>query len=191
MNFSLNWHYSLVTYRFSHIEDALKHDSKATNEVVWLDAKRESKVTNMVEEYVEISSDKILEDELAEKFGGGIQSRKFGIEIMRSDRLPILSHKRFVAFKNLLHLELLDRMNTWKGKGLFEFLEFSPNLQTLVTFKVSKEVWFLMEEVPSCVVYQLKGFKVLDFDDESSLFEMVTYILNNATTLDKLTISTS
>ncbi|KAL4347520.1 hypothetical protein GQ457_17G027630 [Hibiscus cannabinus] len=105
--------------------------------------------------------------------------------------LPILSHKRFVAFQNLLHLELLDRMNTWKRKGLFEFLEFSPNLQTLVTFKVSKEVWFLMEEVPSCVVYQLKEFKVLDFDDKSSLFEMVTYILNNATALDKLTISTS
>ncbi|KAK9033997.1 hypothetical protein V6N11_050176 [Hibiscus sabdariffa] len=486
MNFSLNWHYSLVTYRFCHIEDALKHDSKATNEVVWLDAKRESKVTNMVEEYVEIISDKILEDELAEKFGGGIQSRKFGIEIMRSDRVAlkvyssfnfkfsnpwgqgsfgvegnvitqcdvrgeirmalrlkrnigmhtkmvsyststgacnyakifdpggsfivtttmtvvvqqctrgefqrieyigtstqhkkieyarnlsdsILSHilsslpikdavstsilstrwrhlyaymgriEQFrlnlinilrisdshvcgwisvalwrgvkdidlvfgrwpshftmlptallftsmslvrlklgfpyvmvvpihvclpclntlvlqsvvfeddgsvtrllsslvyfkylgfiannysmgnmpslvtadinISFRNIVREIInhgqclvglfeglgnlksrngeLSKMNTWKGKGIFEFLEFSPNLQTLVTFKVSKEVWFPMEEVPSCVVYQLKGFKVLDFDDESSLFEMVTYILNNAIALDKLTISTS
>ncbi|KAK8538460.1 hypothetical protein V6N13_134139 [Hibiscus sabdariffa] len=96
------------------------------------------------------------------------------------EALPILSHKRFVAFQNLLHLEIFDRLNTWKGKGLFEFLEFSPNLQTLVTCKVSNEVSFPMEGVPSCIVYQLKEFKVIDFDDESSLFEMVTYILNNA-----------
>ncbi|KAK8659540.1 hypothetical protein V6N13_029740 [Hibiscus sabdariffa] len=422
MNFSLNWHYSLVTYRFCHIEDALKHDSKATNEVVWLDAKRESKVTNMVEEYVEIISDKILEDELAEKFGGGIQSRKWklysdnyndsGCATMYERRISknrvyrninaaqenricpvgqyklgctirirdrgnycnlsdsILSHilsslpikdavstsilstrwrhlyaymgriEQFrlnlinilrisdshvcgwisvalwrgvkdidlvfgrwpshftmlptallftsmslvrlklgfpyvmvvpihvclpclntlvlqsvvfeddgsvtrllsslvyfkylgfiannysmgnmpslvtadinISFRNIVREIInhgqclvglfeglgnlksrngeLSKMNTWKGKGIFEFLEFSPNLQTLVTFKVSKEVWFPMEEVPSCVVYQLKGFKVLDFDDESSLFEMVTYILNNAIALDKLTISTS
>ncbi|KAK9024652.1 hypothetical protein V6N11_004810 [Hibiscus sabdariffa] len=105
--------------------------------------------------------------------------------------LPILSHTRFVAFQKLLHLQIFDRLNTWKGKGLFEFLEFSPNLQTLVTCKVSNEVSFPMEKVPSCVVYQLKEFKVLDFDDESSLFQMVTYILNNATVLDKLTITTS
>ncbi|KAK9019072.1 hypothetical protein V6N11_034111 [Hibiscus sabdariffa] len=92
------------------------------------------------------------------------------------EALPILSHKRFAAFQNLLHLEILDRMNTWKGNGLFEFLEFSPNLQTLVTCKVSNE---------------LKEFNVLDVDDKSSLFEMVTYILNNAIVLNKLTISTS
>ncbi|KAK8490643.1 hypothetical protein V6N13_141666 [Hibiscus sabdariffa] len=105
--------------------------------------------------------------------------------------LPILSHKRFVALQNLLHLEILDRMNKWKGAGLSEFLEFLPNLQTLVTCKVSNEVWFPMEEVPSCVVYQLKECKVLDFDDESSLFKLATYILKNATVLDKLTICTS
>ncbi|GMI63712.1 hypothetical protein like AT5G53840 [Hibiscus trionum] len=88
-------------------------------------------------------------------------------------------------------LKVLNRMKTWKRMGLFKFLQFSPNLQTLVISNVSNEITFPMEKVPSCVAYQLKEFKVLDFDDESSLFKMVTYILKNAKVLNKLTICTT
>ncbi|KAL4334837.1 hypothetical protein GQ457_07G013660 [Hibiscus cannabinus] len=107
--------------------------------------------------------------------------------------LPKLSHKRFAAFQNLLRLEICQTRSPyeWNGKGLFEFLEFTPNLQSLVISKVSNQVSFPVEQVPSCVVYQLKEFKVLDFDDKSSFLKLVTYILNNATILDMLTISSS
>ncbi|KAK8486681.1 hypothetical protein V6N11_035005 [Hibiscus sabdariffa] len=120
---------------------------------------------------------------------GNVKSLRLSIY---PEALPNLSHKRFVAFQNLLHLEIFASGMKWEEMGLLEFLEFSYNLQTLVICRLPDEVWFPKGKlVPSCVVYELKEFKVIDFEDESSLFEMVTYILNNATVLEKLTVDRS
>ncbi|KAK8538462.1 hypothetical protein V6N13_134141 [Hibiscus sabdariffa] len=116
---------------------------------------------------------------------GNVKSLRLSIY---PEALPILSHKRFVAFQNLLHLEIQNCGMALKGIELLEFLEFSPILQTLVTCKLSKQESFPMEKVPSCVASQLKEWKVVGYDDQRSLFKMVTYILNNATVLEKLTI---
>ncbi|KAK8643912.1 hypothetical protein V6N13_013189 [Hibiscus sabdariffa] len=117
---------------------------------------------------------------------GNVKSLHLSID---PEALPFLSHKRFVAFQNLHHLEIDGASKKWKGKGLLEFLEFSPNLQTLVICKISNE--FSFTNVPSCVVHQLKEFKVYYFDVVSSLVNMVTYILQNATVLEKLTVYVS
>ncbi|KAE8723529.1 hypothetical protein F3Y22_tig00012370pilonHSYRG00134 [Hibiscus syriacus] len=111
---------------------------------------------------------------------------------INAEALPYLSHKSFAAFQNLLKLDIMDWRNAYRGRGILQFFEFSPNLQTLVIYKVSSnEAWLPMEKVPSCLVHQLKEFKVLDFDDQSCLFILVTYILKNAAVLEKLTICTS
>ncbi|KAK8498137.1 hypothetical protein V6N12_025783 [Hibiscus sabdariffa] len=124
---------------------------------------------------------------LDELFEGLVNVKSLRLRIY-PELLPFLSDRRFVAFQNLLHLEIHNRGMKLKGIELLEFLELSPNLQTLVTCKPSKQESFPMEKVPSCVAYQLKEWKVLDYDDQRSLFKMVTYILNNATVLEKLTI---
>ncbi|GMI63726.1 hypothetical protein like AT3G59200 [Hibiscus trionum] len=130
--------------------------------------------------------------------GNGLHEIFQGIDNVNSlqmsiypEALPSFSHKRYVAFQNLLHLQILDTRKKWKGVGLFEFLEFTPNLQSLVICTASNQVSYPVEKVPSCVVYQLKELKVLDFDDETSLFKMITYIFKNATVLKKLTVCTS
>ncbi|KAK8538465.1 hypothetical protein V6N13_141674 [Hibiscus sabdariffa] len=81
--------------------------------------------------------------------------------LISSCPLPFLSDRRFVAFQNLLHLEIHNRGMKLKGIELLEFLELSPNLQTLVTCKPSKQESFPMEKVPSCVAYQLKEWKLI------------------------------
>ncbi|KAK8643919.1 hypothetical protein V6N13_013196 [Hibiscus sabdariffa] len=125
-------------------------------------------------------------DVLDELFEGLVNVKSLRLEIV-PELLPFLSHGRFVAFQNMLHLEVHNWMKKLDG---FEFLEFSPNLQTFVMCTPPKQESFPMEKVPSCVAYQLKEWKVLHFDDESSLFKMVTYILNNATVHEKLTVCT-
>ncbi|XP_039061167.1 F-box/LRR-repeat protein At4g14096-like [Hibiscus syriacus] len=121
-----------------------------------------------------------IEEGLVEFFQqlGNVNSLHLTLE---PQALPVLSHKRFDAFGNLLRLQIVNWSNDeWEGAWLLEFLELSPNLQTLVIRKLSKQVSLPMEKVPSCVVYQLKEFKVIDFDEKSSLFNLVTYILKNA-----------
>ncbi|GMI63718.1 hypothetical protein like AT5G62970 [Hibiscus trionum] len=115
---------------------------------------------------------------------GNVKSLRLTID---PKALPFLSHKRFAAFQNLHHLEICRMCIKWNGKGLFELLEFSPNLQTLLIGEVSDEFWFLTEKVPACIVYQLKEFEV-HFDDETSVLKLVTYILKNAIVLEKLKV---
>ncbi|GMJ05188.1 hypothetical protein like AT1G78750 [Hibiscus trionum] len=123
-------------------------------------------------------------DALGELFQGIGNVKSLHLTIY-PEALPALSHKRFVAFLNLLELNIFWWITEWKGMELVEFLEFSPNLQTLI---LANEVSFPMEKVPSCLVYQLKEFKLRGYRNHSSLFEVVTYILKNATVLEKLTM---
>ncbi|KAK8556842.1 hypothetical protein V6N12_003233 [Hibiscus sabdariffa] len=123
-------------------------------------------------------------DALVELFQGICNVKSLHLSVY-PEALPVLSHKHFVAFQNLHKLNIFWWIQNWKGTGLAKFLEFSPNLQTLV---LANEVSFPMEKVPSCLVYQLKKFKLTGFKDHTSLFGMVAYILKNATVLEKLTV---
>ncbi|GMI63727.1 hypothetical protein like AT2G42730 [Hibiscus trionum] len=78
-----------------------------------------------------------------------------------------------------------------EGVGFVKVFEGIGNVKSLHLTIDLEAVWFPTEKVPSCVVDQLKEFEVIHFDDDSSLFKMVTYILKNATVLENLTVNSS
>ncbi|XVF03946.1 hypothetical protein REPUB_Repub05bG0037400 [Reevesia pubescens] len=107
------------------------------------------------------------------------------------DALRVLYHKRFLACYNLVKLEIID--NSWEPQGtsLSEFLEFLPNLETLVLRDLNYEdaVWSPPEKVPSCLLFHLKEIVFGEFHGGSRhLIEMIKYFLKNAIVLENLKI---
>ncbi|KAK9024662.1 hypothetical protein V6N11_004820 [Hibiscus sabdariffa] len=116
--------------------------------------------------------------------------------------LPCLVYFKYVAvleknnsMGNMLSLVVADTNISVGGfvgetiyhqPGLVGILEGIGNVKSLHMSICPEVVSFPVKKVPSCVVNQLKEFKVIDFDNVRSLFKMVIYILNNATLLHKL-----
>ncbi|XVF03938.1 hypothetical protein REPUB_Repub05bG0036600 [Reevesia pubescens] len=90
-----------------------------------------------------------------------------------------------------IDLDVLPVLSSVSG-----FLEFLPNLETLVLrdlvwneVKNSQDaIWSPPEKVPSCLLFHLKEIEFQGFRGHRHLIEMIKYFLKNGRVLEKLTI---
>ncbi|KAI3845405.1 hypothetical protein MKW98_029056 [Papaver atlanticum] len=100
----------------------------------------------------------------------------------------------FPTFDNLNRLEVYD-IRYLRMKTLLNFLEFSPNLESLVIKKVqsSGEVnknTLTFNKVPSCLE-GLKSFEIQRFNGNPKELEIVAFVLKHARVLETVIMETS
>ncbi|KAI9108068.1 hypothetical protein K1719_020941 [Acacia pycnantha] len=96
----------------------------------------------------------------------------------------------FPAFYNLSHLEIYLGQNGWTS--MFSCLPSFPKLETLIIREGAKGLDWLMEsslDVPLCISSHLKTFALFGFCYLQSEFEIVRFIMKNATVLSRKFIS--
>ncbi|KAI3875521.1 hypothetical protein MKW92_026802 [Papaver armeniacum] len=100
----------------------------------------------------------------------------------------------FPTFHNLIRLEVYD-IRYLQMKTLLNFLEFSPNLESLIINQVefsgkAKENTLTFGKVPECLVC-LKSFKIRKFNGYPKELEMVKFVLKHARVLQMVIMETS
>ncbi|KAI3963613.1 hypothetical protein MKW92_032736 [Papaver armeniacum] len=100
----------------------------------------------------------------------------------------------FPTFDNLNRLEVYD-IGYLQMKTLLNFLEFSPNLESLVIKKVesSGEVnknTLTFNKVPRCIE-GIKSFEIQRFNGNPKELEVVAFVLKHAKVLQTVTMETS
>ncbi|XVF67434.1 hypothetical protein PTKIN_Ptkin10aG0120900 [Pterospermum kingtungense] len=105
-------------------------------------------------------------------------------------RASFLCNKPLPVFCNLVCLEIADREDRCKDDAsteLLEFLESSPNLETLIFDDTAFEGLTLnpSAKVPSCLLSSLKVIEIYSFGGS---MKPVEYFLKNASALEKLKI---
>ncbi|OMO71439.1 hypothetical protein COLO4_28254 [Corchorus olitorius] len=107
-----------------------------------------------------------------------------------TNRMPsdifICKTLQFIAFYNMVRLEINHMHPDRQQTGLYEFLQVLPNLRTLVLPYGKFDKFRSPSEIlpASCLLSHLKEIQMRVFDD----LEMVEYILLNARVLEKLKI---
>lgn len=97
------------------------------------------------------------------------------------------------TFQNLTSLELSMRINKHSIPKVLNFLQFTPNLESLVFFEGSKpcvcleEDWIL-KPAPNCFMSCLKSVKLNNFHGNDEEMCMLKYILKNALVLEGLNV---
>ncbi|KAK8545707.1 hypothetical protein V6N13_066976 [Hibiscus sabdariffa] len=98
------------------------------------------------------------------------------------------------GFHELVELELEIRHNVhdWQGMWVIQFLCCAPNLERLhIGLPVPHEGFKplpLPEEVPSCLLFQLKEIKIRYFEGNEQMFEMISYFLSHGSVLEVLKV---
>ncbi|OMP02164.1 hypothetical protein COLO4_11297 [Corchorus olitorius] len=108
-------------------------------------------------------------------------------------QILVMSGEAGLAFENLVELKLTEdvfghhKHAEWRGTWVVEFLQCTPNLQTLVLSieggHAERGVWTPPKEVPSCLLSHLK--KIVLNQSWRSL-ELNSYFLKNARVLEEL-----
>ncbi|KAL4340897.1 hypothetical protein GQ457_08G007290 [Hibiscus cannabinus] len=119
---------------------------------------------------------------------------------MVSDKLPetlirMPPEPVFVfGFHELVELELEIRHDVHDRQGIWviQFLCCAPNLERLhIDLPVPHEGFKpppLPEEVPSCLLFQLKEIKIRYFEGNEQMFEMISYFLSHGSVLEVLKV---
>ncbi|KAI3853185.1 hypothetical protein MKX03_037414 [Papaver bracteatum] len=100
----------------------------------------------------------------------------------------------FPTFENLIHLEVYD-IRYLQMKTLLNFLELSPNLESLVIKKVEfsgtfNESTLRFNKVPRCLEC-LKSIEIQKFNGHPKELEMVKFVLKHARVLQTVDLETS
>ncbi|GMI85283.1 hypothetical protein like AT3G59200 [Hibiscus trionum] len=97
-----------------------------------------------------------------------------------------------LGFHKLVELKIHNKDPFLQGTWVIQFLRCAPNLQTLhLDMEIPDEELEplpLPKEVPSCLLSQLKEIKIVYFDGNEHMFEMISYFLNHASVLEALII---
>ncbi|KAI3958509.1 hypothetical protein MKW92_026417 [Papaver armeniacum] len=91
----------------------------------------------------------------------------------------------FPTLDSLLYLEMVD----YQVSTILKFLQFSPNLITLVideVFYIENEDALTLDTVPHCLLLHLKSIEIQKFEGQPEELNFVKYILGNARVLEKL-----
>ncbi|KAK8651508.1 hypothetical protein V6N13_141109 [Hibiscus sabdariffa] len=106
--------------------------------------------------------------------------------LIRMPPNPVLGFHKLVE----LELKIQTKYHDWQGTWVFQFLHYVPNLQTLHLDLVIPERGLkpLPEEVPSCLLFQLKEIQIRYFDGNEDMLEMISYFLEHASCLDTFII---
>ncbi|GMI85277.1 hypothetical protein like AT3G59200 [Hibiscus trionum] len=109
-------------------------------------------------------------------------------EMLRVPPEPVLEFHKLVELELKIHKEYRD----WQGTWVVQFLRCAPDLESLrldlpVPHRVFKPLP-LPEEVPPCLLFQLKEIKIRYFEGNKHMFEMIRYFLNHASVLEALII---
>ncbi|KAL7186486.1 hypothetical protein ACSBR2_028272 [Camellia fascicularis] len=97
------------------------------------------------------------------------------------------------TFHNLTELKLGGGGDdSWNLKLLSDFLQCSPNLETLIlegnVLDTSDKSWNPPQEVPSCLLLHLKKIRIQKFSGKNYELRVIGYLLKNAKVLKKMTI---
>ncbi|GMI85278.1 hypothetical protein like AT3G59190 [Hibiscus trionum] len=99
---------------------------------------------------------------------------------------PVLGFHKLVELELKIHKEYRD----WQGTWVIQFLCCAPNLESLRLDLPVPNCGFkpLPEEVPLCLLFDLKEIKIRYFEGNEHMFEMISYFLNHASVLEALMI---
>ncbi|KAI3915427.1 hypothetical protein MKW98_022385, partial [Papaver atlanticum] len=124
-----------------------------------------------------------------------VKHLKLSGTVLENLELANVQSSSFPTFLNLITLEV-SFMKTQKVKSLFTFLQFSPNLVSLVFSgaccrdEVNEDA-LTLDVVPHCLLIHLKSIKFQYFEGQRKVLDLVQLFLQNAMVLQTLIIEIS